>query len=163
MIEINDLVGLLENLSETEKTIHDIYLLEDQLGIDSNYLLRLTETAELLGFASIAKGDIEITPIGQAFAEASILARKEIFASRARRIPMMRWLLSMLQSSDKHQLKWDVVQTALSLEFPTEEAENQIGILINWGRYGELLSYDDSNETLSLETELEKVKPYLNG
>src|SRR5690606_27736934 len=33
MIEINDLVGLLENLSETEKTIHDIYLLEDQLGI----------------------------------------------------------------------------------------------------------------------------------
>lgn len=163
MIEINDLVGLLENLSETEKTIHDIYLLEDQLGIDSNYLLRLTETAELLGFASIAKGDIEITPIGQAFAEASILARKEIFASRVRRIPMMRWLLSMLQSSDKHQLKWDVVQTALSLEFPTEEAENQIGILINWGRYGELLSYDDSNETLSLETELEKVKPYLNG
>jgi len=162
-VEISDLVGLMEYLSESEKTVYDIYLLEDQLGIDSNYLLRLTETAEILGFASVAKGDIEITPIGQTFAEASILARKEIFASRARRIPMMRWLLSMLRSSDKQQLKWDVVQTALSLEFPTEEAENQIGILINYGRYGELLSYDDSNETLSLETELEKVKPYLNG
>lgn len=161
-IEISDLVGLMENLSDSDKIVHDIYLLEDQLGIESDYLLSLTETAELLGFASVAKGDIEITPIGQTFAEASILARKEIFALRARRIPMMRWLLSMLRSSEKQQLKWDVVQTALSLEFPADEAENQIGILINYGRYGELLSYDDSNETLSLETELEKVKPFVN-
>ena len=161
-VEISDLVGLMENLSDSDNTIHDIYLLEDQLGIESDYLLSLTETAELLGFASVAKGDIEITPIGQTFAEASILARKEIFALRARRIPMMRWLLSMLRSSDKHQLKWDVVQTALSLEFPADEAENQIEILINYGRYGELLSYDDDNETLSLEIELEKVKPFMS-
>jgi NitT/TauT family transport system ATP-binding protein len=33
-----------------------------------------------LGFAVISKGDIELTPLGQTFAEASILARKEIFA-----------------------------------------------------------------------------------
>jgi hypothetical protein len=59
---------------------HDIYMLEDELGVDSDHLLRLTEAAELLGFAVISKGDIELTPLGQTFAEASILARKEIFA-----------------------------------------------------------------------------------
>jgi NitT/TauT family transport system ATP-binding protein len=162
-IEIADLAGLMENLAESDEDIHDLYLLEDELGIDSNYLLRLTETAELLGFASIAKGDIELTPIGQAFAEASILARKEIFASRARRIPMMRWLLSMLQAAGKQQLKWDVIQMALSLEFPPVAAENQIETLINWGRYGELLNYDDDTETLSIESESDKMQSVANG
>lgn len=157
-IEIGDLAGLLEHLAESEKTKHDIYLLEDQLGVDSDYLLRLTETAELLGFASIAKGDIEITPLGQTFADASILARKEIFASRARRIPIMRWLITMLQASEKHELKWNVIQTALSLEFPPEEAESQIETLIQWGRYSEIITYDDGSEVISLEMSPAKEK-----
>jgi len=157
-VEIGDLAGLLEHLAESDKPRRDIYLLEDELGVDSDYLLRLTETAELLGFASIAKGDIELTPLGQTFAEASILARKEIFASRARRLPMMRWLLSMLRAAEKQQLKLHVLQTALSLEFPPEEAESQVTTLIHWGRYGELLAYDDSTETISLEAEAEKAR-----
>lgn len=157
-IAISDLAGLLEHLAESEKPRHDIYMLEDELGIDPDRLLSLAETAELLGFASIAKGDIELTPLGQTFAEASILARKEIFATRARRLPMMRWLLTMLRASERQQLKWEVIETALSLEFPPEVAQSQIETLINWGRYAELISYDDDTEMISLETEPSKVR-----
>jgi len=157
-IEIGDLAGLLEFLAETDRPKHDIYMLEDELGIDPDHLLRLTETAELLGFASVSKGDIELTPLGQTFAEASILARKEIFAVRARRLPMMRWLLSMLRASEKEQLKRQIIETALSLDFPPEVAQKQIETLINWGRYGELLAYEDDTETIFLEPELSRVK-----
>ncbi|NPV75132.1 MAG: ATP-binding cassette domain-containing protein [Anaerolineae bacterium] len=156
-IAISDLTGLLEHLDEFEQTKHDIYLLEDELGIDSDHLLSLAEAAELFGFVSIAKGDIEITPLGQTFAEASILARKEIFASRARRLPLMQWLLKMLSNAEKHQLKWNVIQTALSLEFPPDKTDSQIETLINWGRYGELLTYDDGSEIISLETKPDKT------
>lgn len=121
------------------------------MGIDSGVLLQLTETAELLGFASIAKDDIELSPLGLTFAEASILARKEIFASRARRLPLMTWLLKMLRNAENHQLKWNVIHTALSLEFPPETAESQITTLIDWGRYAELIAYDDGTEVISLE------------
>lgn len=152
-VEISDLAGLLENLVESAKPKHDIYLLEDELGIESDHLLLLTEAAELLGFASIAKGDIELTPLGQTYAEASILARKEIFASRARRLPMMHWLLSMMQVAEKQQLKLDVIKTALSLDFPPDEIDRQIATLIDWGRYGELFAYEDSSEIISLEHE----------
>jgi NitT/TauT family transport system ATP-binding protein len=152
-IEIGDLAGLLEHLAESRKAKNDIYLLEDELGIESENLLQLTEAAELLGFASIAKGDIELTPLGLAYAEAGILARKDIFASRARRLPMLRWLLSMLRTADNHQLKWNMIETALSLEFPPDEIEGQINTLINWGRYGELLSYEDGSELITLEQE----------
>ncbi len=156
-ISIGDLTGLLENLAESEISKQDIYMLEDELGIDSDHLLRLTEAAELLGFVVIAKGDIELTPLGQTFAEASILARKEIFATRVRRLPIMRWLLNMLRASERNQLKLEVVLTALSLEFPPEEAERQIDTLIQWGRYAELLAYDDGTETISLEPEPARV------
>ena len=150
-VEISDLAGLLANLAEGDNQKHDIYLLEDKLGITSDQLLKLTEAAELLGFSSIAKGDIELTALGQAFADASILARKEIFASCVRRIPLMRWLLSMLHSAEDRRLKIEVILTALSLDFSTEEAEKQIEVLIKWGRYGELFVYDDDQEMIELE------------
>ena len=150
-VEISDLAGLLENLAEGDNQKHDIYLLEDKLGITSDQLLKLTEAAELLGFSSIAKGDIELTALGQAFADASILARKEIFASCVRRIPLMRWLLHMLHSAEDRRLKIEVILTALSLDFSTEEAEKQIEVLIKWGRYGELFVYDDDQEMIELE------------
>ena len=151
-VEIDDLTGMLEHLTESEQAKFDIYLLEDELGIDTDHLLLLTEAAELLGFVSISRGDIELTPLGQTFAQARIPTRKEIFASRASRLPLIRWLLEMLRNTENHQLKWKVIHTALGLEFPSEEAESQVDTMINWGRYGELLTYDDRSELIELES-----------
>ncbi len=150
-IAINDLAGILEHLAERPTHRADIYRLAEELHVDSDHLLSLTEAAELLGFATIARGDITMTPLGETFAEASILARKEIFASRIRQLPIFKWLLAMLQAAHRHQLEWDVVQTALELEFPPEEAQRQLETAINWGRYTELLAYDDSGQVFYLE------------
>jgi NitT/TauT family transport system ATP-binding protein len=150
-IQVGDLTGLLEGLAEKPDDRADIYKLVDELKIDSNHLFLLTESAELLGFATVAQGDITLTPLGQTFVDASILARKEIFATRIRRLPMFRWLLHMLEKSDTHTLEWDVIQSALELEFPPEDAEKQVEIAVNWGRYAELISYDDAKGTISLE------------
>ncbi len=156
-VHIGDLAGLLEYLSEKPDDQDDIYRLTEELKIDSDHVLSLTETAELLGFATVAKGDIRLTPLGETFAEASILARKEIFAARIRRLPLVRWLTGMLHRADKRALKWDVVKLALELEFPPEEAEKQLDTLINWGRYAEILAYDDGSEEIYLESAAEKV------
>jgi NitT/TauT family transport system ATP-binding protein len=150
-IAISDLSGMLEHLDDMPRNRTDIYRLEDDLGIDSDYLLSLTETAELLGFATIEKGDINLTPLGETFAEASILARKEIFATRIRRMPMIRWLMTMLRAAERQRLRWDVIQTALELEFPSEEAQKQVETVVEWGRYAEILAYDDDEEMLYLE------------
>src|SRR5262249_18815329 len=146
------LAGLMQHLNEPTPHPADIYKLAPDLKVDLDALLRLTETAELLGFATVAQGDITLTPLGETFAEASILARKEIFATRIRRLPMFKWLLAMLRAADKHQLDRDVISTALELDFTPDEAAHQVEVAINWGRYAELLAYDDTSETLSLDT-----------
>ena len=142
-VQAGDLAGLLEAVAEKPGDRADLYRLVEELKVDSDHLLLLTEAAELMGFATVAQGDINLTSLGQTFVDASILARKEIFAARIRRLPMFRWLLNMLEKADVHALEWDVVQSALELEFPPEEAEKQVEIAVNWGRYAELLSYDD--------------------
>lgn len=151
-ISISDLTGMLEHIYENHKNGADIYRLAEELSIDSDTLLRLTEAAELLRFATIQKGDITLTVLGETFAEASILARKEIFATRIRRLPIFRWIFNLLRSAENQCLKWNVIQTALELEFPPEEAEKQLETVVNWGRYAEVLGYDDKSEVIYLET-----------
>lgn len=150
-VVISDLAALLEKLTEEPQFRADIYRLADDLGPDSDQLLSLVETAELLGFATVDKGDIILTALGETFAEASILARKEIFATRIRRLPVFKWILALLRAAERRQLAWDVVQAALELEFPPEEAERQLETMVNWGRYAELLAYDDDSAILFLE------------
>ena len=93
-----------------------------------------------------------LTDLGETFSEARILARKEIFATRVRRLPLFRWLLTLLKVSEKQRLRWEVVKTALELEFPPEETERQLDTIVDWGRYAELFVYDDDDETFYLES-----------
>lgn len=152
-IHINDLAGLLEHLDEQPDNRVDVYRLVEMLGVDLDQLLLLTEASELLGFARIEKGDIMLTDLGETFAEARILGRKEIFATRVRRVPLFRWLISLLRASEKQRLRWEVVKTALELEFPPEETERQLDTIVEWGRYAEELVYDDDEEMLYLESQ----------
>jgi NitT/TauT family transport system ATP-binding protein len=151
-VHVANMAGLLEALAEKPGDRAHLYQLVEDLKVESDHLLLLTEAVELLGFATVAEGDINLTSLGQTFVDASILARKEIFATRIRRLPMFRWLLNMLEKADTHNLEWDVIQSALELEFPPEDAEKQVDVAVNWGRYAELLVYDDSKATIYLET-----------
>ncbi len=151
-VSANELAGIMEALNDTPKGVIDIFRLADETGEDSERVLSLVEMAELLGFATVSKGDVTLTPLGEAFAEGSIQTRKEIFATRIRRLPFFRWLVAMLRSTERHAIELDVLLTALGLEFPPEDADLQLETAINWGRYGELFAYDDSKETLYLES-----------
>lgn len=147
---VGAMAGLLEHISHF-KAPYDIYKLEDELGVETADLVQTIEMAEILGFATVKSGDIQITPLGMAFAEASILTRKELFAQRARRLPMIQWMIQMLKASPNEQLPWKVFYTALQPEFPDETIERQLDVAIDWGRYGELLDYDDGDELVSLD------------
>jgi NitT/TauT family transport system ATP-binding protein len=150
-VSINELAGLLEHLALMPYGREDIFRLAGELKVDSDRILGLMEAAELLGFATITQGDVTLTPLGETFAEASILARKEIFAARSRRLPIIKWLVAMLRAAEHHQLEWDVVQAALELEFPPEEGKRQLDTAVRWGRYAEILAYEDNSEMISLE------------
>ena len=150
-VSISDLEGLLEHLLKLTSHREDIFRLADELKLDSDHLLRLTEAAELLGFATIAQGDITLTSLGETFAEAGVTARKEIFALRVRRLPVIQWLVEKLRVADHQQVAWNKIRAELAHAVLAEEVENQMDVAVDWGRYAELLAYDDTKEMLYLE------------
>ncbi len=151
MAPVTALAGLLEHTNATPYERDEIAQLREDLGLDLDHLLPLVEAAELLGFARVEGGAMILTPLGEAFAEASILARKEIFATRLRRLPFFRWMLRMIQAAGDQALRWEVLLTALERDFPPEEAERQLDIASEWGRYAELFAYDDTEGVFFLE------------
>ncbi len=148
---ISAISGLMERVNEESADRIDLFRLADELHEPLDDMLPSVEAAEMLGFAVVASGDLSLTPLGQTFAEASIQARKEIFAARIRRVPIIRWILNMLQHADNNRLDRDVFETALALEFSSDEAERQMETAINWGRYAEMFSFDDDDNDLFIE------------
>jgi NitT/TauT family transport system ATP-binding protein len=150
-VSINDLEGLLEHVGKLPLHQEDIYRLADDLKLDSDHLLRLTEAAEVLGFATVAQGDITLSSLGETYVDASPTGRKEIFALRVRRVPMIRWLVEMLRRAERQQVSWSKIRAELAQAVLSEEVENQMDVAVDWGRYAELLAYDDTKEMLYLE------------
>lgn len=153
---VDELAGMLDHINQGHGK-HDLYKLDEELGIEMADLIQTVEMGEMLGFVQVESGDIQLTPLGQTFAEASILTRKEIFANRVRRLPMIRWVMDMLNAASEQGLSWKVFYTALQPEFPDAVAERQLDTVINWGRYAELIDYDDRAEILTLDPSGGKV------
>ena len=146
---LNALAGLVEKLAD-EGGRADLYRLSGALLLELDDLLPLVEAGELLGFVKIQEGDLLITPLGQTYAEASILARKELIAGRILRLPMINWIYETLQSDDNHRVAWSYFFDKLQPDFG-DLAEQQLDIAIRWGRHAELFAYDANAGELYLE------------
>jgi NitT/TauT family transport system ATP-binding protein len=91
-----------------------------------------------------------LTPLGQTFADASILARKEIMAGRVLRLPVIGWIYETLQADDNHRVAEEYFADKLQADFG-EYAGKQLDTAINWGRYAELFEFDDNTDELYLQ------------
>lgn len=114
-------------------------------------MLRASEAGELLVPATVTGGETILTPLGEAMVEVSIIGCKEIAATRAHRLPMMRWVVSRLKAADTHSLNADMVETVLELQFPAEESRRQLSTVVDLGRYVQLFAYIDGKQAFSLE------------
>jgi NitT/TauT family transport system ATP-binding protein len=147
------LAGLLEEIAERPGRQEDIFRLAADLRLGSDDLLGLADAGELLGFVHVQEGDARLKEIGERFARADILERKEIFRDRLERVPLVRWLLGLLGASASRAIERGVAEAALELDFSPEDARRQIDTLVRWGRYAELVEYDDRSGVLRLAPE----------
>jgi NitT/TauT family transport system ATP-binding protein len=149
LARLNALAGLLEKLS-AEGGRADLYRLSGELVLELDDLLPLVEVGEMLGFITVQEGDLHLTPLGQAYAEASILARKELIAGRILRLSATRWIYETLQADEDHRVDKDYFLDILRGNFG-DYAETQLDTAVNWGRYAELYAFDDDTDELYLE------------
>jgi NitT/TauT family transport system ATP-binding protein len=144
------IAGLLELLNDHGGR-EDLYHVAEQLVMEVDDLLPIVEAATLLSFAKSDKGDLEITALGKEFAEAEIAARKRIFRQAAlANVPLLQQIHNALLSKSDHSLPLEFFRDVLDEHFPREEVQRQIETALDWGRYGDIFTYDSEADRLTL-------------
>jgi NitT/TauT family transport system ATP-binding protein len=109
------------------------------------------EAAALLGFAKTERGDVEITPAGKAFAEADISTRQALFREAAlAHVTLLQQMHSALLSKKDHSMPLEFFRDILEERFSDQDVTRQIETALNWGRYGDIFTYDSESDRLLL-------------
>ncbi len=150
---VQQLSGLIDSL--TEAPYHgraDLPHLADEEHLVMDELFPLIETLQLLGFAHVSGGDIELTPLGRAYAEADMLTRKQLFADAVlKHVPLAAHIRRVLDERPGHRAPAARFLRELEDHLSEEEAERVLDTVINWGRHAEIFAYDYDSEVLNLE------------
>ncbi|OGT40551.1 MAG: nitrate ABC transporter ATP-binding protein [Gammaproteobacteria bacterium RIFCSPHIGHO2_12_FULL_38_14] len=153
-VEISSLTGFIETLASPEYANRKVGLpdLAEELHFEIDDLFPMTEALEILRFAYVLQGDIELTEKGKLFSEADILTRKKIFSEHLMSyVPIISYIREQLDQETKHEELENTFFKELEKKLSKQSAEEVLKIVIDWGRYAEIFAYDYNTGMLSLE------------
>jgi NitT/TauT family transport system ATP-binding protein len=154
-VEISELIGLMETLNSPEyrdKEKVDLPELSEILHLQIDDLFPITEALEILRFARVSGGDIELSAAGKQFAHSEILEQKKIFATHLLNfVPLARHIRRVLDERHGHHASEDRFLRELEDYLSEDAAEEVLKTIIDWGRFAEIFAYDYNTGILSLE------------
>lgn len=150
-VDPSELSGLIETMTMFDARI-DLPELADELMMNVDDLFPVLETLEILGFANITDGDIQLSPLGKQFSDADLQERKQLFAQRLlEKVPLARYIRRVLDDKPGHRVSEERFLSKLEDFLSEKEAERVLHTMIDWGRYAEIFAYDFNTGILSLE------------
>ncbi|WP_367607620.1 AAA-associated domain-containing protein [Legionella sp. W05-934-2] len=150
-VDPSELSGLIETMTFYEGRI-DLPELAEDVSMNIDDLFPIIETLEILGFAKVAEGDIQLSELGAEFSNADLQSRKRLFARRLlEKVPLARYIRRVLDEKPSHRVSEERFLTKLEDYLSEKEADRVLHTMIDWGRYAEIFAYDFNSGMLSLE------------
>ncbi|QIE29932.1 Vitamin B12 import ATP-binding protein BtuD (plasmid) [Caballeronia sp. SBC1] len=152
VVSTNILAGLIETLAaEPYNGRADMPEIARSLQLEVDDLFPVAEALQYLGFADVREGDIILNPVARTFAELGTQERKMMFAEHLlRNVPLAARLKKVLDERPGHRAPRVRFEQELEDFLSDGAAEETLDAVINWGRYGEIFSYNDKTEIFSL-------------
>lgn len=149
----NQMAGLMEALAGPPYHGRaDLPALAAALQYEADELLPLGETLQLLHFAVLEEGDINLAEDGRRFVAADTEERKRLFAATLMaHVPLVRMIRQVLEERWNHRASAVRFRDELEDHMSPDYAEDTLRSAIAWGRFAELFSYDEEAEQFSLE------------
>ncbi len=139
---IGRLMGLLEAMHRTPGPDR-VSRLASALHLGLDHLMPVLTAAHLLGWAVGEKGRYDLTDEGRRVADAAEAERKALFRARAREAPLLRLILEALADARGKPVPRERILAVLTSQFAEADAARQFETAVDWGRYAELIDYDD--------------------
>ncbi|MEO7026728.1 MAG: nitrate/sulfonate/bicarbonate ABC transporter ATP-binding protein [Caulobacteraceae bacterium] len=152
-ISTNTLAGMIEALAAAPNGGEaELGALARELRMESDELLPIAETLQLMRFAEIEGGDIRLTPAAQRFAEADVDERKQVFAQHLlSHVPLAAHIRRVLDDRASHQAPATRFRDELEDYMSETYAEETLDAIISWGRYAEIFAYHEDDDRFSLD------------
>jgi len=152
IVSTNELAGLMETLSASPDGRADLPALAEELNFEVDDLFPIAETLQLLRFAEVAAGDIQLTAAGRRFAESDLEDRKRLFAEHlVAYVPLAALIKRVLDERPNHRARAARFSEELEDFMSEDYAEDTLKAVIAWCRFAELFDYDEAEQTFSLE------------
>ncbi len=151
-VSTNELAGLMETLSGYPDGRADLPALAEELNFEVDDLFPIAETLQLLRFAEVAQGDIQLTAAGRRFAEGDLESRKRLFAEHLiAYVPLAALIKRVLDERPNHRARAARFSEELEDFMSEDYAEDTLKAVVSWCRFAELFVYDEADQTFSLE------------
>jgi NitT/TauT family transport system ATP-binding protein len=152
-VSTNLLSGLVETIAaEPYRGKADLPPLAASLQLEIDDLFPIAETLQLLHFAELAEGDIQLTEAGMRFAEAEVDERKHLFGEQlAAHVPLAAHIRRVLDERPSHEAPARRFRDELEDHMSEENAESTLRAITSWARYGEFFAYDEKTDMFTLE------------
>ncbi len=151
-VSMGELAGLMETLSASPDGRDDLPALAEELNFEVDDLFPIAETLQLLRFAEVAQGDIQLTPAGRRFAESDLEDRKRLFAEHlVAYVPLAALIKRVLDERPNHRARAARFSEELEDFMSEDYAEETLKAVVDWCRFAELFTYDEADQTFALE------------
>jgi len=146
---VETIVGLLEILEDSQEMIN-VFDLGARIGREFGDTIAIVKAAEMLGLVDTPKDDVLMTEPGWYFLAAPTAVRKTLFREAIMKLRLFQILTSRLEETPAKRIDADVVLEELRQLLPYDEPSKLFQTLIAWGRYAELVDFDQNANTVYL-------------
>jgi len=146
---VNAMLGLIEAVEAPPwRNQADLADLARSLSFEVDDLFPVADALSLLRFAELKDGQLTLTPAGVQFVQLGTDERKAMFAQHMlHHVPLAAHISDVLSKRDGHSAPRRRFQDELEDHLSHEAADRTLQVIINWGRYAELFTYDSRSRT----------------
>jgi NitT/TauT family transport system ATP-binding protein len=115
--------------------------------------MAVVKAAELLDFVDTPKRLVILDAAGQRFVKASPEERKAVWREQLMHLRIYKEIVNLIHRSPDKEIDRDLALETIVFRMPYENYEKVFDTLVRWGRFGDLLAYDEATQRLWLQQE----------
>ena len=146
-VPVETMVGLLEIIEDSQETIN-VFDLSARIGKEFGETIAIVKAAEMLDLVDTPKDDVQMTQLGWYFLAAPLPARKTLFKQAVMKLRLFQILAARLHQAEDNRLSAELVREEISALLPYDQPARLLETVIAWGRYAEILDYDQDADML---------------
>jgi len=148
-VPVETIVGLLEIIEDAQETIN-VFDLSARIGKEFGETIATVKAAEMLDLVDTPKDDVLMTQFGWYFLAAPGPARKTLFRQAIMKLRLFQMVTTRLAESPDGRINADSVLEELGTLLPYDQPAKLLETLIAWGRYAELIDFDQNANVVYL-------------